>query len=259
MTVPPVAHDYDGVGVDWENCLGDNDRDCGEYYNPPEDPEDPEEPDPSDPPISGAEKQRRLIALITAIRAEMETRDRYGAGTPGLITFPGYAIKTNENDGKPEPYQLQVAGLVDQYNVMSYGIGTTYSGGGWLSWFSGALFGQDGLHPVDISSSVDAYEDSGVPRDRIGIGIGFYGVGFGPGITGPRQPTDDNEIYETYDPSWPTPSSTGSATSTTANGSGTRTSSRSRPRGSSSRRPASAAPSCGRSTTAGCRAPRPTR
>jgi chitinase len=192
-----VAHDYDGVDVDWENCLGDFDRDCGEYYDPPE---DPEEPDPSDPPISGAEKQRRLIALITDIRAEMATRDRY-QGIPGLITFPGYAVKTNENDGKPEPYQIQVAGLVDQYNLMSYGIGTTYSGGGWLSWFSGALFGQGGLHPVDISSSVDAYQDSGVPRDRIGIGIGFYGVGFGPGITGPRQPTDDNEIYETYDPS----------------------------------------------------------
>lgn len=193
-----VAHDYDGVDVDWENCLGDNDRDCSEYYDPPE---DPEEPDPSDPPIPGTEKQRRLVALITAIRAEMATRDRYDADTPGLITFPGYAIKTNENDGRPETYQVQVAGLVDQYNLMSYGIGTTYSGGGWLSWFSGALFGQDGLHPVDISSSVDAYEDSGVPRDRIGIGIGFYGVGFGPGITGPRQPTDDNEIYETYDPS----------------------------------------------------------
>ncbi|GAA4736141.1 hypothetical protein GCM10023350_19970 [Nocardioides endophyticus] len=24
-----VAHDHDGVDVDWENCLGDNDRDCG--------------------------------------------------------------------------------------------------------------------------------------------------------------------------------------------------------------------------------------
>ena len=179
-----VEHDYDGVDLDWENCL-DGHADCGEAEG--------EEPEPA------AEAQRRLLALIGDLRAEMATRERY-AQTPGLITFPGYTIKINENDGEPEDWQTEIALRVDQYNLMSYGIGTTYSGGGWLSWFSGALFGAGGLNPVDISSSVDAYADSGVPRDRIGIGIGFYGIYFGPGITGPRQPTDDNEIYEIYDP-----------------------------------------------------------
>ena len=50
-----------------------------------------------------------------------------------------------------------------------------------------------------MSSNVGAYRPHSVPRDRIGIGIGFYGVYFGPSITGPRQPTDDNEIYEVQD------------------------------------------------------------
>ncbi|MCR1784259.1 glycoside hydrolase family 18 protein [Nocardioides carbamazepini] len=31
------------------------------------------------------------------------------------------------------------------------------------------------------------------------MGIGFYGIYFGPTVTGPRQSTEDNEIYETND------------------------------------------------------------
>jgi chitinase len=179
-----VEHDYDGVDLDWENCL-DGHTGCGE-------PEGEE-------PVPPAEAQRRLLALIADVRAEMATRQRYAA-SPGLITFPGYTIKINENDGEPEPWQTEVALRVDQYNLMSYGIGTTFNGGGWLSWFSGALFGAGGLNPVDISSSVAAYEESGVPRDRIGIGIGFYGIYYGPTITEPRKSTDGNNIYEIYDP-----------------------------------------------------------
>ncbi len=180
-----VEHDYDGVDLDWENCLS-GEAGCGE--------EEGEEPVPA------AEARRRLMALIADLRAEMATRGRY-ADAPGLITFPGYAVKINElqEGDKVEQWQADVANAVDQYNLMSYGIGTTYNGGGWLSWFSGALFGAGGQNPVDISSSVDAYVRTGVPRDRIGIGIGFYGVYFGPSITGPRQPTDGNDIYEIQD------------------------------------------------------------
>ncbi|MFC6341409.1 glycosyl hydrolase family 18 protein [Nocardioides hankookensis] len=177
-----VEHDYDGVDLDWENCL-DGHPDCAA---------------PGEDPVTAAQAQQRLLGLVDAIRAEMATRDRY-ATTPGLLTFPGYAIKINENGGRPEPWQTEVALKVDQYNLMTYGVGTTWSGGGWLSWFSGALHGAGGLNPVDISSSVAAYEASGVPRDRIGIGIGFYGIYYGPGITAPRQSTDDNEIYEIQD------------------------------------------------------------
>lgn len=177
-----VEHDYDGVDLDWENCL-DGHPDCT---------------DEGEDPVTAGQAQQRLLGLIDAIRAEMATRERY-AETPGLLTFPGYAIKINENGGRPEQWQTDVALKVDQYNLMTYGVGTTWNGGGWLSWFSGALFGAGGLNPVDIASSVAAYEDSGVPRDRIGIGIGFYGIYYGPGITAPRQSTDGNSIYEVQD------------------------------------------------------------
>jgi hypothetical protein len=130
----------------------------------------------------------------------MATRPRY-ATTPGIVTYPGYAVSINDLDeeGHVDPWRVDVANLVDQYNLMSYGIGTTWNGADWDSWFSGALDGETGTHPISIDSSIDAYVASGVPRDRIGMGIGFYGIYYGPDITGPRQNTNENDIYEVDD------------------------------------------------------------
>lgn len=181
-----VAHDYDGVDLDWEDCL-EGGAGCGEA-------------DPAKP-STASESQRRLMTLIGDIRAEAASRARY-AGRPVLITFPGYVLNTNymlEPGGRAPQWRARVANAVDQYNLMSYGPGTTYNGAGWESWFSGALEGADGQHPMDIASSVDAYVAAGVPRDRIGLGIGFYGIYWGPSITGPRQPTDGNSIWEIDD------------------------------------------------------------
>ena len=177
-----VEHDYDGLDLDWEDCLLDQDG-CRT---------------PSGAVITGAEAQRRLLALVDDLRTEMATRPRF-ADDPGIITFPGYPVKINESGGRPAPYAVDVALRVDQFNLMSYGIGSTWNGGGWVSWFSSPISGAGGLNPVDLSSSIDAYVAAGVPRDRMGIGIGFYGTYFGPSITGPRQSTEGNDIYETDD------------------------------------------------------------
>ncbi|MEI5672328.1 MULTISPECIES: glycoside hydrolase family 18 protein [unclassified Nocardioides] len=177
-----VAHDYDGVDVDWENCFGGSADECGED-------------------ITAAESHRRLFALILEIRAEMATRPRY-ATDPGLITFPGYAqaSKWLEPGDRVEQWRADTALLVDQYNLMSYGIGTTWFGAGWDSWFSGALDGEDRAgHPYSIDSSVDAYVATGVPRERMGLGIGFYGIYYGPTVTGPRQDLGGNDVYEIQD------------------------------------------------------------
>ncbi|WP_134740466.1 glycosyl hydrolase family 18 protein [Nocardioides sp. 503] len=183
-----VVHDYDGVDVDWENCLH-GEAGCGEAEGRA--------------PLPAAEARRRLRELIADIRTETATRARY-AQEPALVTFPGYALNTNDlvhTGGRAPAWQADIAQRVDQYNLMAYGVGTTWwgHGTGWESWFSGALTGQSPSTPVDIASSVAAYVAAGVPAARIGIGIGFYGIYYGPTITGPRQYDERNDIYEVSD------------------------------------------------------------
>jgi chitinase len=183
-----VRHRYDGVDVDWENCLS-GESGCGESDG--------------SPPVPAEQAHRRLLRLITAIRAEAATRHRFDRH-PVIITMPGYPVKLNELEpgGKVAPWQARAARLVDQYNLMTYGVGTAWSGGGWDSWFSGPLSGAsitDPVAPVDVASSIAAYHRSGVPRSRLGIGLGFFGIYYGPSITGPRQNTDHNDIFEVDD------------------------------------------------------------
>ena len=177
-----VAHDYDGLDLDWEDKFEGSDE--------------------ITPHVSGAEAKRRAFALIADLRAEFARRPRYqGAGRAALLTLPGYTVSINdlEPGGRVEQWQADLANSVDQYNLMSYGIGTTWNGNGWLSWFSSPIYGATGVTPRDLNTSVEAYERSGVPRGKIGVGIGFYGIYFGPTITGPRQDTERNPVYETDD------------------------------------------------------------
>ena len=57
---------------------------------------------------------------------------------------------------------------------------------GWQSWHSAALGGESSAYPSSVSSSANAYAAAGVPKGKIGIGIGFYGSCWS-GVTGPRQ------------------------------------------------------------------------
>ncbi|MCJ8158430.1 glycoside hydrolase family 18 protein [Sphingomonas sp. LaA6.9] len=171
-----VAHDYDGVDIDWENELEGN----------------------AGMGVSAAEARRRLMALISDIRTAANSRPRYsGANRPVIVTFPGYAVSINflEPGGRVEQWQADVANMVDQYNLMSYGAGTAFNGAGWDSWFSGPIFGATGTTPYDLNTSINAYVATGVPRWKIGIGIGFYGIYYGPTITGPRQSTAGNSTF----------------------------------------------------------------
>ncbi|TGX46422.1 glycoside hydrolase family 18 protein [Sphingomonas naasensis] len=178
-----VAHDYDGVDVDWENYLADTQE-------------------TRDAKIDPIEARRRLKQLIIDVRAAANARPRYQAPNTGvLITYPHYTVSINdlEPGGKVQQWQADIANLVDQFNLMSYGIGTAWNQAGWSSWFSSPIFGATGTTPRDLDSSITAYVKTGVPRERIGIGIGFYGIFYGPTITGPRQDTEHNNIFETND------------------------------------------------------------
>ncbi|RZJ18032.1 MAG: hypothetical protein EON91_06775 [Brevundimonas sp.] len=180
-----VEHDYDGLDLDWEDNLSDGGAG-----------------------VDGEESLRRLVALIHDVRAEANSRARYrGANAPVLITFPGYGLSRNDypdgTTGEPavpvEQWRLDIAHAVDQYNLMSYGIGSVYDADGWQSWFTSPIFGETGSTPFSLDYSVRKYVAAGVPRSRLGIGIGFFGIYYNPGVTGPYQnisnlQLDDNAL-----------------------------------------------------------------
>jgi GH18 family chitinase len=153
-----VAHDYDGIDVDWEN-------------------------------VRSAADQAALEALIAELRSTASARPRYH-NLPVIITYPAGMI--NLNIDHVSAHSLRVAAMVDQFNVMSYGSG--WFGSGWQSTVSGPLTGHTIPRPMDIASTVQAYVDAGIPRGKIGMGIGFYGVNYKPPFTGPGMATDGYDM-----------------------------------------------------------------
>ncbi|TFW16614.1 hypothetical protein E4L96_16090 [Massilia arenosa] len=152
-----VAHDYDGIDVDWEGI----------------DSED-------------TENQVLLEKLIADLRKEANARPRY-AEKGVIITFPGGSLNTNYQ--KVSAHDIKVASLVDQYNIMSYAAG--WIGTGWDSMHYNALTGHHGREPLSIASTLQMYVDAGIPRSKLGMGIGFYGFNYKPPFTAPGQPTDN--------------------------------------------------------------------
>jgi chitinase len=103
---------------------------------------------------------------------------------PGLLlTIPVGTINVNM-PGDLSGYAA-LAAVADQINIMSYGAAGAWSG--WKSWHSSALYQQDSATPTSVDSSVKAYAAVGVPKAKLGIGIGFYGLCYTPPVTGPDQ------------------------------------------------------------------------
>jgi len=111
-------------------------------------------------PLNGADKPQ-ILQFLQDLRA----------ARPGmLITFPIGWVSSN---GGADSWYAQVAPLVDQLNVMSYGMADNW--GGWVSWHQGALYGEAANHPSSVSSTINAYVSVGIPAAKLGIGLGFYG------------------------------------------------------------------------------------
>lgn len=165
-----VAKDYDGVDVDWEDGL------------------------------ETAGRRAQLASFLRELRAAAEARPRYRPpNAPFIITFPGYAVNVN-TDLPIEPWKVEVASLVDQYNLMTYA--QNFDGLGWQTWFFSALRGAGPAHPTSVESSIQAYVNAGVPRTRLGMGIGLFGSYYYAPVSGPRQPHTGggggNDNYENY-------------------------------------------------------------
>jgi chitinase len=112
---------------------------------------------------------------------------------PGkIITLPGGAI--NSNYQTVDPRVVNVTKYVDQFNLMTYYPATAWAGDGWYSWHNSPLKGAKSTTPVSIEDSLARYNASGVPKEKMGMGVGFYAIGYKGGITGPDQPTTNGVI-----------------------------------------------------------------
>jgi len=112
-------------------------------------------------PISDSDRND-ILALSQALRTAM----------PGkIMTLPlGWS---NINFPLTDPFWGQLSQYFDRVNMMSYHM--TWIGGGWESWHSSALYGETSTTPSSIDHTVSAYLASGIPGEKIGIGMGFFG------------------------------------------------------------------------------------
>jgi GH18 family chitinase len=152
-----VAKDYDGIDVDWEGIQDWNTEDQG-----------------------------LLEALIADLRKEANSRPRY-QDKPVIITYPAGVL--NPNTDQVKEHHKRLAALVDQYNFMSYGMG--WFNQGWhTSTFAPLTPASNGARPSSIAGTMKMYEDAGVPRSKLGMGLGFYGMNYKPPFSQPGQATD---------------------------------------------------------------------
>lgn len=107
------------------------------------------------------------------------------AAKPGLLlTIPVMPVNLNLPQNTIFDSTRDLAGVYDQVNIMTYGM----TGGweGWGTWHSSALYGESSSTPMSVDHSVKAYVNAGIPRAKLGVGIGLFGSCL-RGTTAPRQ------------------------------------------------------------------------
>lgn len=117
-------------------------------------------------------------AFATALRKAAPT---------AILTMPVNVI--NLNYETVDPHMGAIAAQIDRVDLMSYNPGTSYAGEGWYSWFGSPLKGEKANTPVSIDTSMEQFLNAGVPRQKLGLGIGFYAICYTGGITAPNQST----------------------------------------------------------------------
>ncbi len=111
------------------------------------------------------------------------------AARPGLLlSYPAGSI--NANYQTVDPLLVTLAESLDRFNVQTYYPSTAFAGEGWSSWFSAPLSGSSATTPVAIDDTLQRYVDAGIPKSKLGMGVGFYAICYTGGISEPRQATD---------------------------------------------------------------------
>jgi chitinase len=147
--------------------------------------------------FSSPDDRPSILALAQALRVAMPTK---------VMTIPVGWNNSNFNE-MAATFFGQLSASFDRVNMMSYGM--VWCGSGWDSWHSSALYGNTGSTPSSIDDTTKALMSAGVPKAKIGIGMGFYGTTYekgswqngnwvpattGPYVTAPHQNTDSYDI-----------------------------------------------------------------
>lgn len=99
-----------------------------------------------------------------------------------LLTLPVGWISSNFPE--VDPFYLEIAPVLDRIFIMSYSMADTWPG--WSTWHSSPLFGESPSTPSSVASSVKIYLDAGMPAEKLGVGIGFYGTCWAGGVKAPK-------------------------------------------------------------------------
>lgn len=141
---------FDGFDIDWEGT-SEGTSTLGSFIN--------------------VEARRRCLALAADLRA---------ARPSIILTFAAPWLNNNAGvacfQSIPASFWSTLAASVDQFNVMSYATG--------LWWTETAHFnplaGATSTRPYSITDTVALFAAAGVPKAKMGIGLGFYSNVFGP-------------------------------------------------------------------------------
>jgi chitinase len=111
------------------------------------------------------EDHESVLALLRALRGAKD----------GLILTAdvGWHNSNFPMTTRERSFYPALAAAVDQMNVMTYGMADNWTD--WAVWHSSALFGDGADYPTSVDATMRAYVEAGVARQKLGIGIGFYG------------------------------------------------------------------------------------
>jgi chitinase len=112
-----------------------------------------------------------------------------------LITAPVGAVNNNAGiDSATAALWSAVQSSVDQINVMTYTGSGNYPG--WVVWYLDPLMGAGSDHPFDVASSLAAWAALGIPKSKLGVGVGFYGRAVSAPVTATLQSYGSATVYE---------------------------------------------------------------
>jgi chitinase len=121
--------------------------------------------------------QLRILSLVKDLRA---------ANPNLLITVPVNWVSSTLAGTKDLLLYKKLSQYVDRIFIMSYSMAGPWSG--WYSWHGSALTGEKKNAPSSVKSSTDAYLAAGIPKAKLGIGLGTYATCWAYPVRNPANP-----------------------------------------------------------------------